>query len=146
VLRHVESFAYRSTTRQQIQLAPIGANAMRYVCLVYFEESVLRSLDADAKRALDRDSMAYDAELQERGHLVVAHALQSVTAAMSVRLRDSRMSATDGPFMETKEALGGFILIDARDLNDAVQIASRIPLAKLGTVEVRPIMHVEAPS
>ena len=119
---------------------------MRYVCLVYFEESALRLLDADAKRALDRDSMAYDAELQERGHLVVAHALQSVTAAMSIRVRDARMSATDGPFMETKEALGGFVLIDARDLNEAVQIASKIPLAKLGTVEVRPIMQIATTS
>jgi hypothetical protein len=116
---------------------------MRYVCLVYFEESALKHLDARAKQQLDRDSMAYDAELQERGHLVVAHALENVAAAMSVRVRDARMSATDGPFMETKEALGGFILIEARDLNEAVQIASRIPLAKLGTVEVRPIMHVE---
>lgn len=119
---------------------------MRYVCLVYFEEHALQSLDADAKRALDRDSIAYDAELQERGHLVVAHALQSVTAAISIRVRDARMSATDGPFMETKEALGGFILIDARDLNEAVQIASKIPLAKLGTVEVRPIMQIATTS
>jgi len=117
---------------------------MRYVCLVYFEERALRNLNAHAKQQLDRDSMAYDAELQERGHLVVAHALESVTAAMSVRVRDARMSATDGPFMETKEALGGFVLIEARDLNEAVRIASRIPLAKLGTVEVRPIMNVEA--
>ena len=117
---------------------------MRYVCLVYFEESALRNLNAHAKQQLDRDSMAYDTELQERGHLVVAHALESVTAAMSVRVRDARMSATDGPFMETKEALGGFVLIEARDLNEAVRIASKIPLAKLGTVEVRPIMNVEA--
>jgi hypothetical protein len=117
---------------------------VRYVCLVYFEENALRALDARAKRKLDGDSLAYDAELRERGHLVVAHALQSATAAMSVRVRDARMSATDGPFMETKEALGGFILIEARDLNEAVQIASKIPLAKLGTVEVRPIMNVEA--
>lgn len=117
--------------------------AMRYVCLVYFEESALKDLDVRAKQKLDRDSMAYDAELLQRGHLVVAHALESVSAAMSVRVRDARMSATDGPFMETKEALGGFVLIEARDLNQALQIASKIPLAKLGTVEVRPIMNVE---
>jgi hypothetical protein len=117
--------------------------SMRYVCLVYFEESALKTLDARTKQKLDRDSMAYDAELHERGHLVVAHALQSVTAALSVRVRDARMSATDGPFMETKEALGGFILIEARDMNEAIQIASKIPLANLGTVEVRPIMTVE---
>jgi hypothetical protein len=119
---------------------------MRYVCLVYFEESVLKSLAARAKQQLDRDSMGYDDDLQERGHLVVAHALQHVSAAMTVRMRDSRMSATDGPFMETKEALGGFILIEARDMNEAIRIASNIPLAKLGSIEVRPIMSMERPA
>jgi hypothetical protein len=104
---------------------------MRYVCLVYFEERV-EALDARAKRKLGNDSMAYDAELRERGHLVVAHALQSVTAAMSVRVRDARMSATDGRSWRRRGA-GRLHLIEARDLNEAVQIASKIPLAKLGT-------------
>jgi hypothetical protein len=116
---------------------------MRYVCLVYFEESALKNLDARAKQKLDRDSMDYDGDLQERGHLILAHALRPVDDAMTVRVRDERMSTTDGPFMETKEALGGFLLIEARDLNEAVRIASQVPLAKLGSIEVRPIMNVE---
>ena len=118
---------------------------MRYICLVYFEEgAAVRGLDKDARAKLNGDSEAYDAELEERGHLVVAHALESVTAAMTVRVRDGRMSATDGPFIETKEALGGFILIEARDMNEAVRIAAGIPLAKTGSIEVRPIMNFKA--
>ena len=116
---------------------------MRYVCLVYFEEAAVRGLDKAALAKLDRESMAYDAELAERGHLIVAHALDTVTAAMTVRVRDGRMSATDGPFIETKEALGGFLLIEARDLNEAVRIAANTPLAKIGCIEVRPILHIE---
>ncbi len=117
---------------------------MRYVCLVYFEEGKLKALNALAKQKLDRESMTYDDELRERGQLILAHALQDVAAAMTVRVRDERMSATDGPFMETKEALGGFLLLEARDLNEAVRIASKVPLAKLGSVEVRPIMTATA--
>ena len=80
--------------------------------------------------------MAYDDELRERGQLVLAHALEAVGAAMTVRVRDERMAATDGPYMETKEALGGFLLLEARDLNEAVRIASKVPLARLGIVFV----------
>ena len=114
---------------------------MRYVCLVYLEEAMLGGLSASDKQALDRSSLAYDEELKGRGHLIVAHALEPIASATTIRVRDGRMSATDGPFAETKEVLGGFILIDARDLNEAIRIAANIPLAKLGSIEGRPTME-----
>lgn len=116
---------------------------MRYLCLVYFEGSKLDALAPDTKRALDRDSLAYDRELERRGQFVTADALQPVTEAATVRVRDGRMSVSDGPFAETKEQLGGFILIEARDMNEAISAAAGIPLAKLGSIEVRLILKLE---
>lgn len=112
---------------------------MKYLCLVYFEGSRLAALSPDDKRALDRDSLAYDKDLERSGHFIAADALQSVEQAATVRVRDGKMSVTDGPFAETKEQLGGFILIEARDMNEAIRLAAGIPLAKLGSIEVRPI-------
>jgi hypothetical protein len=114
---------------------------MRYICLVYFEKGAVSGLDPAAKAILDRDSMAYDQELDAAGHLIVAEALQGPASAVTVRVRDGKMSTTDGPFAETKEILGGFILIEARDLNEAIRIAGGIPLAKSGSIEVRPIVQ-----
>ena len=85
--------------------------------------------------------MAYDKELEKSGHYIVAEALQSVQTATTVRVRNGKASITDGPFSETKEVLGGFILIQARDLNEALQVAAKIPLARYGSVEVRPVME-----
>jgi hypothetical protein len=86
--------------------------------------------------------LAYDDALRRAGHLVVAHALQPVEAATTVRVRNGKLSTTDGPFAETKEQLGGFILIEARDLNEAIQVAAKIPLARRGSIEVRPIREI----
>lgn len=115
---------------------------MKYLCLVYFEPKVLTDLSASEDAELTRESLAYDEELARRGQLILAHALQSVASATTVRVRNGRTLATDGPFAETKEILGGFILIEARDLNEAIQAASGIPLARMGSVEVRPIMDL----
>jgi len=79
--------------------------------------------------------------VKKSGHYVGGEALQPVSTATSVRVRGGKMSTTDGPFAETKEQLGGYYLINAKDLNDALQIASKIPGAKTGTVEVRPIQE-----
>jgi hypothetical protein len=95
--------------------------------------------------AVLRDSGPYNDELRASGHLVMDQALKLPDQAMTVRVRDGKMSAVDGPFMETKEVLGGFVLIEARDLNEAVQIAAGIPLAKLGSIEVRPIVDFSEP-
>jgi len=117
---------------------------MRYLCLVYCEDSTFAAMTPDEKRALDRDSLAYDRELERQGQFITADALQPVTEAATVRVRDGRMSVTDGPFAETKEQLGGFILIEARDMNEAISAAAGIPLAKLGSIEVRPILKFDA--
>ncbi|MBT2325792.1 YciI family protein [Variovorax paradoxus] len=116
---------------------------MKYLCLVYFDHHLLQTMPKDERAKLDADSMAYDEELAARGQLVVAEALQSVKTAKLVQVRQGRMSQTDGPFIETKEQLGGFILVDVQDLNAAIQVAARIPLAKYGSIEVRPIAKVE---
>jgi len=111
---------------------------MKYLCLVYIEPQALAGLSAEERAALDRDSLAYDETLQMRGHYVLAAALQSVATAKTVRNRDGRVSATDGPFAETKEVLGGFIFIEGRDMEEAVAIAGGIPMARYGSIEVRP--------
>lgn len=116
---------------------------MLYICLVHFDDKEVFSRMSEAeKRELDIASTGYDRELAASGNLIRAQALQAPESAVLVRVRDGRISATDGPFLETKEQLGGFILIEARDLNDAIRIAAGIPLAQHGTIEVRPIYQV----
>jgi hypothetical protein len=112
---------------------------MRYLCLVYFEPKSLESLSKDEIDALVRDSLAYDDTLRQGGHFVAAHALQPVQDAATVRVRKGEVLTTDGPFAETKEVLGGFILIEARDRDEALRLAARIPMAQRGSIEVRPI-------
>ena len=112
---------------------------MRYLCLVHVEPGVFTALTPDASKELDRNSLAYDRELIEKGHFIAAEALQGAESAVLVKVRSGEISATDGPFAETKEQLAGFILIEARDLNDAIRLASRMPPARLGCVEVRPV-------
>ena len=118
---------------------------MKYACLVYLVE---REMDAMSKGETDAcidESLAYDAALRKSGHLIAAQALQPVQTATTVRVRNGKMATTDGPFAETKEQLGGFILIEARDLNEAIQTASKIPLARRGSIEVRPVKELEQP-
>jgi hypothetical protein len=115
---------------------------MKYLCLVYIDEKSLDALSKSDYDALDSESLAYDDELRKSGHFIVAQALEPVRAAKTLRPQKGKMSITDGPFAETKEQLGGFILIDAKDLNDAIQVASKIPVAQLGCIEVRPIKEL----
>ncbi len=117
---------------------------MRYVCLVYFDPQKVFGPNANADW-VQPESAAYNQGLQASGHYVAAEALQLPDQAMTVQMRDGKMSATDGPFMETKEMLAGFIIIEARDLNEAVRIGAGIPLAKLGSVEVRPVVDFSKP-
>ncbi|MBX4963270.1 YciI family protein [Rhizobium binae] len=112
---------------------------MNYLCQVWFDGAVLDAMTKEEKAELDANSLNYDKDLAESGHMIVAQALQPPTSAVTVRVRSGEISVTDGPFAETKEALGGFILIEAKDLNEAIRIAAGIPLAKLGAIEVRPI-------
>jgi hypothetical protein len=117
---------------------------MRYVCLVYFDPKKVFDQSAESNAVLNA-SGAYDNELKASGHLVLAQALQLPDSAMTVHVRDGKASTTDGPFMETKEVLAGFVLVEARDLNEAVRLASGIPLAKLGYIEVRPVVDFSKP-
>ncbi len=112
---------------------------MKYLCLAYEEESKLNALSKSEWDVLRRETLEYVEELRQRGQLISAEPLQSVQTATTVRVRNGKLSITDGPFAETKETLGGFFLIDARDLNDAIKIASNWPSARLGSIEVRPI-------
>ncbi len=112
---------------------------MKYLCLAYEEESKLNSLSRSEWDLLRRETLECVEALRQEGRLISAEPLQSVTTARTVRVRDGRRSVTDGPFAETKETLGGFFLIDARDIDEAIQIASRWPSARLGSIEVRPV-------
>ena len=117
---------------------------MQYVCLIYFDPKKVFNQSPEANAVLGA-SGPHDAELKASGHLLMAQALTLPNEAVTVQVRDGKVSATDGPFMETKEMLGGFILIEARDLNQAVRIAAGIPLAKLGSIEVRPVVDFSKP-
>jgi len=112
---------------------------MKYLCLAYEEEHKLNALGEREWHALRDETLAYVEELRKRGQYVTSAALQSVHTATTVRVRNGRLSATDGPFAETKETLGGIVLIEARDLNDAIQVAANWPSARIGSIEVRPI-------
>ena len=114
---------------------------MKYLCLAYEEERKLNALSESEWHALRDETLSYVEDLRKRGHLVVTAALQSVETATTVRVRNGRLSATDGPFAETKETLGGIFLIEARDLNDAIQVAANWPSARIGSIEVRPIQE-----
>ena len=115
---------------------------MNYVCLVYGEESHLHSLGKEALADLDRRSVAYDRSVGEAGKLVIAQALQSVTTSTTVRKRSGKVVMVDGPFAETKEQLLGFLMIDAKSREEALDIAAGIPIAEWGTIEVRAVYDV----
>ncbi|HEV2440686.1 MAG TPA: YciI family protein [bacterium] len=111
---------------------------MKYLCLIYNEEERLNALPRDERAALAGEALAYDEELRRTGHLIAGQALQGGETATTVRVRSGRLSTTDGPAAGAGRQLGGFLLIEARDLNEAIRLASRIPEARLGSIEIRP--------
>ena len=108
---------------------------MKYLCLVYGDENELHTVP-------DTECVAYDDALRQGGRCLASEALESVRNATTVRVRNGKVSVTDGPFAESKEHLAGFYLVEARDLNEAIQIAVQIPPARVGSVEVRPIRPI----
>jgi len=110
---------------------------MKYLCLVYMKGQHLDAVP-------DSDCMAFGESLRKSGRYVAAEALQRVETATTVRVRDGKVSITDGPFAETKEQLAGFYLIDAKDLDEALQVAAKIPPARAGSIEVRPVRELAA--
>ena len=119
---------------------------MLYICLVHFDaKEVFSGLSAAEKRELDIASTGYDRELERSGNLIRAQALQGPESAVLVRVRDGRISATDGPFLETKEQLGGFALLEVRDLDEAMEWAARTPWNGDGHVtEIRPVVDYDS--
>jgi hypothetical protein len=115
---------------------------MKYLCLVYFEEKSMQAMSQSEWDALNNECLDCGDGLRASGHWLGGEALQSVHTATTVRVRNGKVTATDGPFAETKEQLAGFYLLDARDLNEAIQLAGKIPPARYGSIEVRPIREV----
>jgi hypothetical protein len=112
---------------------------MKYLCLIYDEERTFAAMSKTEIDALMKEYRAFSDGIRQSGHYIAGHQLAPVRSASTVRVRNGKMSATDGPFAETKEQLGGYYLIEAADLNEALQIASRIPSARIGSIEVRPL-------
>jgi len=112
---------------------------MRFLCIAHEEEQKLSRLSKAEWLALRQQTLDYVETLRREGRLIVTQALQSATRASIVRLRDGHVSVTDGPFAETKEQIGGFFLIEARDRQEAVAVAAKWPSAAIGSIEVRPI-------
>jgi hypothetical protein len=108
---------------------------MKYLCLVYGEEAKIAQMD-------DHECLAYDASIRGSGHCVASEALEPVATATTLRVRGGRLSISDGPFAETKEQLAGFYMIEARDLDEAIALAAKIPPARVGCIEVRPVRPI----
>ena len=116
---------------------------MRYLCLIYLDEKQLAGMPQAEMDALNSRHLALNEDLLKSGHFVEAEALLPAAATTTLRVRNGKITLTDGPYMETKEMVAGFYVIEARDLNEAIHIASRLPSATLGTVEVRPCRDLE---
>ena len=116
---------------------------MKYLCLVYHEEEKIEALPKGEYDAIMGDVLDYREELRQGGHYIVSSPLQPVQTATTLRVRGGKLSITDGPFAETKEQLGGFYLIEAADLDEAIRLAAKMPPARVGSIEVRPLAEVE---
>lgn len=117
---------------------------MKYLCLIYENEKNWETMPQSDAEAIMKEYFAFTEDIRKNGKYVAGEALQPTPTATTVRVRNGKTSTTDGPFVETKEQLGGFYLIDAKDLNDAIQVAARIPSARLGSIEVRPVVDFSA--
>jgi hypothetical protein len=117
---------------------------MKYLCLIYENEKNWESMPPAESEAIMNEYFAFTEDIRKTGKYVAGEALQPTPTATTVRVRNGKVSTTDGPFVETKEQLGGFYLIEAKDLNDAIQVAARIPSARFGGIEVRPVVDFSA--
>ena len=118
---------------------------MKYLCLIYDDEKAMESMPKSEADAFMGEYYTFTQGVQESGQFVAGEALHPTSTATTVRVRNGKLSTTDGPFAETREQLGGFYLVEARDLNEAIQIAGRIPSARTGSVEVRPVVDFGQP-
>ena len=116
---------------------------MRFLIMIHHDEDELDALPSGEMQALVDSALEWDDEMGRRGHYIVSDALQSSRTARTIRVRGGKVSTTDGPFAETKEQLGGFILIEAKDMDEACALASRFPPARVGIIEVRPVQELK---
>jgi hypothetical protein len=112
---------------------------MKFMFMIYHDEKMLDAMPEREMQGLVDAALDYDEEIRRSGHYIVSNALQRGATARVLRVRGGRVSTTDGPFAETKEQLGGFFLIEAKDMDEACAIAARFPPARIGTIEVRPV-------
>ncbi|QJR81677.1 YciI family protein [Alteromonas pelagimontana] len=117
---------------------------MKYVALVYYNEQEMAALSQQQWDALSQECMACGEDLTDRGYMITGEALLPVASATTLRVRDRQIHITDGPFAETKEQLAGFYLLEARDLNEAITQAEKIPPARYGSIEIRPVRELAA--
>jgi hypothetical protein len=115
---------------------------MKYLCLIYREDAKLATMSKSELDTIMGEYFQFSESIKNSGHYIAGEALEPSASATTVRVRNGKMSATDGPFAETHEQLGGFYMIEAKDLNEAMQIAGRVPGARIGSIEVRPIMDL----
>ena len=115
---------------------------MQYLLMIYQNEAESGKLDAAARKNLTAEYGAYTQSIIQSGHFKAGDGLQPTTTATTVRVRDGKTLTTDGPFAETREQLGGYFLVDARDLDEAMSIAARIPGSRFGTIEIRPVVEL----
>lgn len=117
---------------------------MKYLCLIYSDENRIASLPEKDSKSFLGEYMAFTDSIRKSGHLLAAERLRPTHTATTIRSRNGKLSTTDGPFAETKEQLGGFYMIEAKDLDDAISVASRIPGTRVGSIEVRPVWELGA--
>ncbi len=115
---------------------------MKYLCMIYQREAEIDALPQEEYDAIMSEVFEYRDELRRSGHYVTSSPLESTETAVTVRVRNGNVNVTDGPFAETREQLGGFYLIEARDLNEAIRLASKMPPARFATIEVRALKEV----
>ena len=131
---------YLMTTALHIQIG--GYGTMKYLLMCCHEEKKMDDMSKSECDAIIDETSAYCGTLEKSGHLIAAEPLEPVQTAVTVRVRTGKLSVTDGPFAETKEQVAGFFLINARDLNEAIQVASKFPSVRFGSMEVRPVMEL----
>ena len=116
---------------------------MKFLFMIYHEEKVLDTMPAKEMQTLVDSALEYDDEIRRSGHYIVSNALERARTARTIRVRGGKATVTDGPFAETKEQLGGFFLIEAKDMDEACAVAARFPPARIGIIEVRPVLELQ---
>ena len=117
---------------------------MKYMLLIYDDEKIWATMGEGERQKMFGEYMQFSKDVQESGHYKAGAPLQPVSKATSVKVRNGKRLVTDGPFAETREQLGGYYLVEAKDLDEAIGIAAKIPSVRLGTIEIRPVMEIPA--